>query len=195
MLPDFQGIGLGWRLSEVIAARYASTGRRLVSITMHPTFGKGRDRSERWRPKPRNHTADKDEATLNAASRAAHQAAGTWAPTARARLRPSYRHEYVGAPGAERDAFLRAASRLVPPHKCKDEVFDGVLAKDVRAARRARRKRARGGGDDNDDDDEAPAAKGAFAAGSDVEAFHHRTQKWRGARIEAANDDGSYDVK
>ena len=50
ILPDFQGVELGWQMSEVVAARHAEMGRRFMSITMHHTFGGGRDRSERWRP-------------------------------------------------------------------------------------------------------------------------------------------------
>ena len=81
ILPDFQGIGLGWMLAETVAAQLTSTGRRYTSITMHPTFGKCRDRSERWRPNARNHKADKDEATTDVRGRSLAQKAGTWAPT------------------------------------------------------------------------------------------------------------------
>jgi hypothetical protein len=106
-------------MSEAVAARHAEMGRRFMSITMHHTFGGGRDRSERWRPKPKNHAADKYEASHDLKHRAL-QATGTWAPTPRDRLRPSYRHEYV-AEGAAREAFLRALSTNIPKHKCKGE--------------------------------------------------------------------------
>ena len=119
ILPDFQGIGLGWMLAETVAAQLTSTGRRYTSITMHSTFGKCRDRSPRWRPNARNHKADKDEATTDVRGRSLAQKAGTWAPTTRDKLRPSYRHEYVGDPGAERDAILRNLSDTTPRRNCK----------------------------------------------------------------------------
>ena len=115
VLPDFQGIGLGWMLSEVVASHVVSKGTRVMSITMHPTFGGMRDWSERWRPKKRNHQADRHQATYNARERKE----ADWAPTDRARLRPSFRHEYVGAPGADREKLLENASTLVPDHVCK----------------------------------------------------------------------------
>ena len=120
ILPDFQGIGLGWQMSETVAARHAVNGRRFMSITMSLTLGGSRDRSPRWRPKPGNHTADKYEATQDTHRREL-QAAGTWAPTPRDRLRPSYRHEYVAGEGAAREAFLRALSTNIPEHKCKGD--------------------------------------------------------------------------
>ena len=119
ILPDFQGIGLGWMLAETVAAQLTSTGRRYTSITMHPTFGACRDRSERWRPNARNHKADKDEATTDVRGRSLAQKAGTWAPTTRDKLRPSYRHEYVGDPCAERETILANLSDTTPPHNCK----------------------------------------------------------------------------
>ena len=34
MLPDFQGIGLGWMMSETVAANFTARGVRFNSITM-----------------------------------------------------------------------------------------------------------------------------------------------------------------
>jgi len=117
VLPDFQGIGLGWMMSEVMGERNVRFGRRFTSLTMHYTFGAGRDRSERWRPCPRNHEADKHEAVHDLVRREL-QAAGTWVPKERDRLRYQYRHEYVGE-GAVRAEYLKKASRNIPKHTCK----------------------------------------------------------------------------
>ena len=117
--PDHQGIGLGWMLAETVAAQLTSQGRRLASITMHPSLGGCRDRSPRWRPTARNHKADKDEACTDVPGRSAAQQAGTWAPTTRDKPRVSYRHEYVGEEGAERDTILANLSAVVPKHNCK----------------------------------------------------------------------------
>ena len=71
----------------------------------------------RWRPCPRNHEADKHEATHDLVRREL-QAAGTWVPKERDRLRYQYRHEYVGE-GAVRAEYLKKASRNIPTHTCK----------------------------------------------------------------------------
>lgn len=117
--PDHQGIGLGWMLTETVAAQLTSKGRRYASITMHPSLGGCRDRSPRWRPTARNHKADKDEACTDVPGRSAAQQAGTWAPTTRDKPRVSYRHEYVGEEGAERDTILANLSTVTPRHQCK----------------------------------------------------------------------------
>ena len=67
--PDFQGLGLGWRLSEAVAADCLRAGYRYRSITAHPTLGGGRDRSPRWMPTGLNHKADKHEAIADSSSR------------------------------------------------------------------------------------------------------------------------------
>jgi hypothetical protein len=117
--PDHQGIGLGWMLTETVAAQLTSKGRRYASITMHPSLGGCSDRSPRWRPTVRNHKADKDEACTDVPGRSAAQQAGTWAPTTRDKPRVSYRHEYVGEEGAERDTILANLSTVTPRHQCK----------------------------------------------------------------------------
>ena len=74
--PRLSRDGLGWQMSDRgdqnFTARAAwprgELGRRFMSITMHHTFGGGRDRSERWRPKPKNHAADKYEAIQTSSS-------------------------------------------------------------------------------------------------------------------------------
>jgi GNAT superfamily N-acetyltransferase len=49
VLPDFQGMGLGVRLSDFIADHYVTTGRRYFSRTAHPRMGSYRDASPLWR--------------------------------------------------------------------------------------------------------------------------------------------------
>ena len=48
-LPDFQGIGIGTKLSETVASMYVSTGRPYFSTTSHPGIIRHRVRSPLWR--------------------------------------------------------------------------------------------------------------------------------------------------
>lgn len=49
VLPDFQGLGLGVRLSDFVAELYVSSGKRYFSRTAHPRMGAYRDASPLWR--------------------------------------------------------------------------------------------------------------------------------------------------
>ena len=49
VLPDFQGLGLGVRLSDFIAQHYVDNGHRYFSRTAHPRMGSYRDHSPLWR--------------------------------------------------------------------------------------------------------------------------------------------------
>ena len=48
-LPDFQGIGIGTKLSETVARMYVSTGRPYFSTTSHPGIIRHRAASHLWR--------------------------------------------------------------------------------------------------------------------------------------------------
>ena len=48
-LPDFQGIGIGTKLSETVARMYVSTGRPYFGTTSHPGIIRHRVRSPLWR--------------------------------------------------------------------------------------------------------------------------------------------------
>lgn len=48
VLPDYQGIGLGGRLSETVAAMYIAGGYRYISTTSHPSFVISRATSDKW---------------------------------------------------------------------------------------------------------------------------------------------------
>ena len=49
VLPDFQGIGIGNRLSEFVAAHYVKKGFRFVSTTSAPAMMTHRSKSSKWR--------------------------------------------------------------------------------------------------------------------------------------------------
>ena len=49
VLPDFQGLGLGPKISDMVAQAHLDEGKRYFSKTAHPRFGAYRDRSPAWR--------------------------------------------------------------------------------------------------------------------------------------------------
>jgi len=49
VLPDFQGVGIGHRVSTEIAAMWKALGYRAISTTTHPAFIASRNRSQDWR--------------------------------------------------------------------------------------------------------------------------------------------------
>ena len=54
ILPDFQGMGLGNRLSEAIGQMYIEEGWRYYSRTAHPRMGNHRENSSLWKPTCKN---------------------------------------------------------------------------------------------------------------------------------------------
>lgn len=54
VLPDYQGIGIGKKLSEYMAELYISQGYRYFSKTANPIIGEYRQRSKLWRPTSHN---------------------------------------------------------------------------------------------------------------------------------------------
>jgi len=83
--PDYQGFGIGPRLSEAIANHYVSNGKRYFSKTSHPRLGEYRDNSPVWKPTSKNHMKRTDGMNLEGKSR--------WSINPE---RWSYSHEYIG---------------------------------------------------------------------------------------------------
>jgi GNAT superfamily N-acetyltransferase len=54
VLPDYQGRGIGTRLSDAIAEIYISQGKRYFSRTAHPRMGYYREKSKLWEPTSKN---------------------------------------------------------------------------------------------------------------------------------------------
>lgn len=83
--PDYQGLGFGPRLSEVVAQHYVDNGKRYFSKTSHPRLGEYRDNSTLWKPTSKNHSRRTDGLTLRTNTK--------WT------LNPhrwSFSHEYIG---------------------------------------------------------------------------------------------------
>lgn len=99
VLPDYQGIGVGGRLSDAVAAMMVgATGRPYFSLTSHPALVRSRlKRPASWRCVRRGGTANKPYGTGQAAS-------------SRERLTSSF--EFVGPPD-DRSGRLLGMHRLV----------------------------------------------------------------------------------
>jgi GNAT superfamily N-acetyltransferase len=54
VLPDYQGLGIGVRLSDYVAQKNVDRGRRYFSKTAHPRMGEYRTRSQLWKPTSKN---------------------------------------------------------------------------------------------------------------------------------------------
>jgi ABC-type transport system involved in cytochrome c biogenesis ATPase subunit/GNAT superfamily N-acetyltransferase len=55
ILPDYQGLGIGVRLSDAVAQIHKDDGKNYYSKTAHPRMGTYRDKSTLWRATKHNH--------------------------------------------------------------------------------------------------------------------------------------------
>jgi|TARA_R110000796_G_scaffold88545_7_gene190454 GNAT superfamily N-acetyltransferase len=60
VLPDYQGLGIGMRLSNAVAELHLADGKRYFSRTAHPRMGFYREGSDLWRPTSKNRKLRKD---------------------------------------------------------------------------------------------------------------------------------------
>lgn len=85
-LPDYQGLGIGVRLSDAVGQLHLAAGKRYFSRTAHPRMGEYRERSPLWR------ATSKNRQTNNGAARGDSPIA--WGVSDTTRI--CYAHEYVG---------------------------------------------------------------------------------------------------
>lgn len=98
ILPEFQGLGLGVKVSDYVASLHAAEGLRYFSRTQHPRMGEYRERNPAlWRPTSSNRkraTPPKRE--------------DKWSHWQFDDKRIAYSHEYVGPPAAAPDPVAAA---------------------------------------------------------------------------------------
>jgi len=87
ILPDFQGMGIGTKLSNKIAELHLKEGKRYFSRTTHFRFGEYREKSPLWRPTSKNKVLRKDILNSTRDLYNNYQADGR---------RVCYSHEYIG---------------------------------------------------------------------------------------------------
>lgn len=100
VLPDFQGMGLGMRLSDAIAAMYVAKGRRFFSRTAHPRMGLYRDASPLWRETSNSHVQQTTHRHYNMAGWTHDTARIAWS------------HEYMGDASAEPAPVIEDVEQL-----------------------------------------------------------------------------------
>ena len=88
VLPDYQGLGIGYEISRITASLYKSVNRRYYTKTVHPALGIKRNReSDKWRATPDNgRIRKKRKKEFNYESHWKHNS------------RVSFCHEYIGKP-------------------------------------------------------------------------------------------------
>jgi hypothetical protein len=94
-LPDFQGVGIGNAMSELIAGAYAATGVPYHSVTSHPAMIAHRLCSRSWRCRRPPSLAQ----VVNA-QRISRTARFKRALSSRAAMRLTASFEFVGSPNA-----------------------------------------------------------------------------------------------
>ena len=87
VLPDYQGLGLGVRFSDVVAKMFLDRGLRYFSKTAHPRMGEYRQSSKKWRATATN-LADRSKSKGNKTKWWKHMKLDT--------KRICYSHEYIG---------------------------------------------------------------------------------------------------
>lgn len=95
VLPEFQGMGIGTRFSDAIAAMYVSKGMRYFSKTAHPSFGEHRQKSPLWRATSTN-LKSRLGSYLNKDGTTRKMPGYGGTTTARDAGRLCYSHEYIG---------------------------------------------------------------------------------------------------
>lgn len=86
VLPDYQGLGIGMRLSDAIAQLHLDAGKRYFSRTAHPRMGAYRDASPLWKPTSTNHKQSGEPAIASGKN------GKSWV----VRRKAGFSHEYVG---------------------------------------------------------------------------------------------------
>lgn len=99
VLPDFQGLGIGMRLSDWVGDHMLNQGRRYFSRTAHPRMGAYRDASPLWRKTSNNKVAqgrvvDRGEGAADDKLRRQRTGWDAWDFDDH---RVAWSHEYVGA--------------------------------------------------------------------------------------------------
>ena len=91
VLPDYQGLGIGVRLSDVVARNYVANGCRFFSKTAHPRMGEYRERSLNWKGTSKNKRNRKDYNTRHPYQKKTEEAAYSHLHA----NRTCYSHEYI----------------------------------------------------------------------------------------------------
>ena len=84
VLPDYQGMGIGSKVSDFIGGVFKNANYRYFTKTVNPALGEYRNKSDKWK-----NSAKHGRSTERGLNDGMHK---------KIRSRPSYCHEYVGEP-------------------------------------------------------------------------------------------------
>jgi len=93
ILPDFQGLGLGVKVSDAVGEMFKQWGRRYFSKTSHSRMGEYRNQSKKWKPTTYNMVDRSKEYNKQLKKEKTHLSKEHIAKHAN---RICYCHEYVG---------------------------------------------------------------------------------------------------
>lgn len=100
VLPDYQGLGLGYKISEFTAGIYKKLGYRYFTKTVHPALGNYRELSKNWKPTSKN--------LLPPNKLSKNKQFSTW----NIRKVIAYCHEYIGESINEHDELLLPIEKM-----------------------------------------------------------------------------------
>lgn len=86
VLPDYQGMGIGSKISEKVSAMYKDLGYRIFTKTVNPALGEYRSKSDKWKATSKNGRVTRQQGTEGGEH--------IWD----SKTRSSYCYEYVGEP-------------------------------------------------------------------------------------------------
>lgn len=87
-LPDYQGLGIGPRLSDWVAEAHARSGYSFYGKTTHPRLGEYRERNPKW--VSTSHNKRGKQPSRNAPTSFANRTVNAWVGSSR----PSYSHKF-----------------------------------------------------------------------------------------------------
>jgi GNAT superfamily N-acetyltransferase len=93
ILPDFQGLGIGVKVSDAVGEMFKQWGRRYFSKTSHSRMGEYRNQSKKWKPSAYNMVDRSKEYNKQLKKEKTHLSKEHIAKHAN---RICYCHEYVG---------------------------------------------------------------------------------------------------
>ena len=96
VMPDYQGMGIGNKISETIAQSYIEKGCRYFAKTSNPRMGEHRQNSEKWRPTVNNKCSRESYFDTNGEVRANMRYCMKKEMVAFHATRVCYSHEYIG---------------------------------------------------------------------------------------------------
>jgi len=97
--PEFQGLGIGKKMSEAVAQIYSDNNKRFFSKTAHPALGEHRNKSELWRATSTNGQRRRSYLKKDGSVRAQSGFGKTEKQALRDSERVCFSHEYIQPTG------------------------------------------------------------------------------------------------